>query len=153
METRKPRLTRSRTNRMLGGVCGGLGEYLRMDPTIIRLLFLVLIFGTEFGFLLYLLLWILVPEEGGERAGEGQEISGRVKSMGDDIQQAVSSPHPQAGVIIGAALIIVGAVMVLERLNILWLGWLDFDVLWPLILIAGGAAILYRQLRGEGGES
>jgi len=149
----KPRLTRSRTDRMLGGVCGGLGEYLRVDPTIIRLLFLVLIFGTEFGFLLYLLLWILVPEEGQAAAGEGQEFSGKVKSMGGDIQQAVSSPHPQAGLIIGAALIVIGGVMVLERLNILWLGWLDLDVLWPLILIAGGAAILWRQIKGEGGAS
>lgn len=147
------RLTRSRTNRMLGGVCGGLGEYLRIDPTIVRLLFLVLVFGTEFGFLLYLLLWILVPESGELPAGETQEFSGRIQAMGSDIQQAVSDPHPQTGLIIGAGLILVGGIMVLERLNILWLGWLDFDVLWPLILIAGGAAILFRQLRGQGGDA
>lgn len=55
------KLYRSETNRWLLGVCGGLGEYFDIDPTLIRVLFIVfaLVFGG--GFLLYLILWIIMP--------------------------------------------------------------------------------------------
>jgi phage shock protein C len=60
-ETR--RLYRSLSQRMIGGVCGGLGKYLAIDPTLIRLLFvLAALFGGH-GILLYLILLILVPVE------------------------------------------------------------------------------------------
>ncbi len=62
MNTR--RLHRSRTNRMIAGVCGGLGEYFNINPTLVRLLFvLLLIPGGVPGPLVYILLWILLPEE------------------------------------------------------------------------------------------
>ena len=147
------RLYRSKSDRMLGGVCGGLGVYLGIDPTIIRLLFVLLLFGSEFGFLLYLLLWIVVPEEGEVRPLRKGDVGGKVQAMGDDIQQAVTKPHPQAGLILGAGLIIIGGLMVLNRLDLQWLRWVDFDVLWPLLLIAGGIAILLRQVQGKGGGS
>ncbi|HEY4687774.1 MAG TPA: PspC domain-containing protein [Anaerolineae bacterium] len=57
------RLTRSKTDRRLGGVCGGLGQYFSVDPTLIRLVFvLAFVFGGT-GLLLYLILWIVIPEE------------------------------------------------------------------------------------------
>jgi phage shock protein PspC (stress-responsive transcriptional regulator) len=55
------RLYRSRTQRMLGGVCGGLAEYLDSDPTIIRLLWVIFGFVGA-GFLAYFFAWIIVPE-------------------------------------------------------------------------------------------
>ncbi len=57
------RLYRSRTDRMISGVCGGLGEYLNIDPTVVRLLFALslLIGGT--GLLVYVVMLIVVPEE------------------------------------------------------------------------------------------
>jgi phage shock protein C len=57
-------LTRSTSNRMLAGVCAGLGEYLGIDPTIIRLL-VVLAFFTGFGgiAIVYLIMAIIVPEQ------------------------------------------------------------------------------------------
>ena len=65
MTTESRRLYRSRTDRMIGGVCGGLGEYLAIDPTLIRVLFvLAALFGGH-GILLYLILLILVPVEPG----------------------------------------------------------------------------------------
>jgi len=57
------RLYRSRDNRMIGGVCGGLGEYLGIDPTVVRLIFVV---GSFLGMgslvLVYLVLLLVVPE-------------------------------------------------------------------------------------------
>ncbi len=60
-ETR--RLYRSRTNRKLAGVCGGLAQYFNTDPTLIRVLFVVLAVLGGPGLLIYLVLWIVVPEE------------------------------------------------------------------------------------------
>lgn len=57
------RLYRSRTERMLGGVCGGLGVYFTIDPTLIRVLFVVLALGSGAGLIAYLLLLIIVPIE------------------------------------------------------------------------------------------
>lgn len=56
------RLLRSNTNKVIGGVCGGLGEYFSIDPVIIRIILVLaaIFFGT--GILLYLILWIMMPE-------------------------------------------------------------------------------------------
>ncbi len=141
------RLYRSTSNRMIGGVAGGLGAYVNIDPIFVRLLFILLLFGSDFGFILYLLLWILIPEEGKAYGFKDDSFSDRVKSMGNDVQKAVSQPHPQSGLILGAGLIIIGGILFLDRLNLSWLNWMDFDILWPLILIAGGIVLLFRIRR------
>lgn len=55
------RLYRSQTDRMVAGVCGGLAKYFNVDPTIIRLVFLVLALAGGPGALLYAILWIITP--------------------------------------------------------------------------------------------
>lgn len=55
------RLYRIPSEGMLGGVCAGLGEYLAADPTIIRLIFVLLLLGGGSGFLIYLIMWLIVP--------------------------------------------------------------------------------------------
>lgn len=58
------RLYRSRNERVLGGICGGLGEYLDLDPVVIRLVWIALTlvsFGT--GILVYLIAWLAIPEQ------------------------------------------------------------------------------------------
>jgi phage shock protein C len=57
------KLYRSRTDRMVAGVCGGIAEYSNMDPTIVRVLMVVLVFVTGgFALLAYPILWMIVPE-------------------------------------------------------------------------------------------
>jgi phage shock protein C len=61
METK--RLFRSRRDKMIGGVCGGLASYFVMDPTVVRLIFVLLaLFGGP-GLILYIILWIITPVE------------------------------------------------------------------------------------------
>ena len=55
------RLYKSSTNRVLCGVCGGIGEYLNIDPTVIRLLCLLLICGWGSGILFYIVAAVLIP--------------------------------------------------------------------------------------------
>jgi phage shock protein C len=63
MAEEKKRLYRSRSERWLAGVCGGIGDYFDIDATVIRALFVLfaLVFGS--GLLFYLILWILIPLE------------------------------------------------------------------------------------------
>ncbi len=63
MATEVKRLYRSRDDRVIGGVCGGLGKYLAMDPTVVRLIFVLLALAGGPGLLAYLILLIVVPEE------------------------------------------------------------------------------------------
>jgi phage shock protein PspC (stress-responsive transcriptional regulator) len=61
---RTKRLYRSRTNRMLGGVAGGIAEYLDVDPTIVRLgLVVALVFGHLVTFVLYVAACLIIPEQ------------------------------------------------------------------------------------------
>ena len=57
------RLARSRTDYMVGGVSGGLGKYFNIDPTIVRLVFVLLAVSGGSGVLLYFILWIVMPRE------------------------------------------------------------------------------------------
>ena len=63
MSTDIRRLYRSREDRMIGGVCGGLGEYLGIDPTVVRLLFVIAAFIGGSAILVYLVMLLVVPEE------------------------------------------------------------------------------------------
>lgn len=57
------RLFRSKSNRMVAGVCGGIGEYFGIDPTVIRLLWVLFMFMGGSGILAYIVCWIVIPEE------------------------------------------------------------------------------------------
>ena len=57
------RLYRSQTEKMIGGVCGGLGEVLDVDPTIVRVVFVLLGLLGGHGILLYIILWLIMPRQ------------------------------------------------------------------------------------------
>jgi phage shock protein C len=57
------KLYRSRTDRKLAGVCGGLAQYFKLDATLIRVLFVLLTVLGGSGLLVYLAMWIIVPDE------------------------------------------------------------------------------------------
>lgn len=57
------RIYRSSTDKMVGGVCGGLGEYFEIDPTIIRIIWLVCVFVAGGGLFAYLLALIIIPSD------------------------------------------------------------------------------------------
>ena len=57
------RLYRSRADTMLGGVCAGLAKYFDLDPTVVRLIFVLLFLLAGHGLLIYLIMWLVVPPE------------------------------------------------------------------------------------------
>lgn len=57
------RLYRSSSERILGGVCGGIGKYFDIDPVIVRLIWALFVFASGFGLILYIIAWIIIPKE------------------------------------------------------------------------------------------
>ncbi len=81
------RLYRSQTERMIAGVCGGLAEYFDVDPVFMRLAFVLLAFLTGIGFLLYPLLWIIMPEEGSVLRPPREVVRENLDKMRDDAER------------------------------------------------------------------
>ena len=149
------KLYRSTSDSMLGGVCGGLGKYFNADPNLIRLIFVVLAVIPAFGVPIYLVLWLIVPEEGegakeplADRVRDGaDQIVDRAKRFGEEVRSTANSSNPAATFIIGLILIVLGVIFLLRNLGITWLNWIAFGTLWPALLILVGAAFLWRWLR------
>lgn len=70
------RLYRSENDVMLGGVCAGLGDYFDIDPTIVRLIFVVLFLSGSVGFWLYLVMWIVVPQASAAGSSTAHVVEG-----------------------------------------------------------------------------
>ncbi len=94
------RLYRSKTDKMIGGVCGGLGEYFGVDPTIVRIAAVVLGLANGVGIVAYVILWIIVPEEGAnpmyENWTSGSTPDGNVPAAPQEAAPAAPEGTPAA---------------------------------------------------------
>jgi phage shock protein C len=142
---------------MLGGVCAGLGAYLRIDPIFVRIFFVLLAFADGIGVIAYLILWLLLPNETDQ---EGQaldetvrenagELAEKARSLGSDFSSGFEGAHPQLPMIIGGSLVVLGFAFLVDNLNIAWLSWVRYEFLWPALLILAGAVLLFRRARGD----
>ncbi|MBW6440987.1 PspC domain-containing protein [Patescibacteria group bacterium] len=88
MSEKIKKLYRSRKNRILFGVCGGLGSYFKIDPNIFRILFIILTLMSGIGVILYVVLVLFIPTEGGKRIEEDKfaEVDEFKKRAGEKIQ-------------------------------------------------------------------
>jgi len=135
------RLLRSKTNRVYGGVCGGLGDYFGVDPTIIRILTVVLAFASGGGVVLvYFILWWVIPEAG----QENQSVADRANNAQAEIKQVVTGSNGyDRRAWVGVILIGVGVIALANTL----LPWRIFrwDFFWPVIIIMLGLLIVFRR--------
>lgn len=121
------RLYRSTSDKYIGGVCGGLAEYFGIDPAIVRVLFLLMLFAHGTGLLAYIILWIAV-----RRRPQGAELpsDNAIRSSG------------WWKYAVGIILIAVGTILLI---NENWY-WMDLDWLieryWPVFLILAGLALI-----------
>ena len=153
------RLYRSRTNRIIWGVCGGLADYFHIDPVIVRIIFVLLIFANLIGLIVYIILAIVVPLEGSRAPSQTETIKENVEDMkktatglGEELKSTFSR-EPKSReikessplVIFGIIILVVGIVLLLSSLNLFW--WLSWPYLWPLIIVAIGILIIIAALR------
>jgi phage shock protein C len=161
-------LYRSNKDRMIAGVCGGLAHYFKVDPVIVRLIFILCIFAGGLGIIAYIILAIVVPSENSqsiEPAGtireNIQDMKNTAETIGKDIHstftnsEKTSQPrsmvtvkeevHTRRGMLIfGAIILIVGIIALLSTLGSLnWGWWLNGSYLWPVILIAIGLLLIF----------
>lgn len=148
------KLYRNPNDQMIAGVCSGLGAYLGIDAVLVRLFFVLLTIGGGSGVLIYFLLWILIPypEQGQVASAEtiragAEEMAARAGTLGSDVRTSMRNSS-QASMIVGVALVLLGLVFLGQNFQIVWLRWLDAGVLWPLLLIVAGAAVIWRHTRG-----
>ncbi len=157
------RLYRSRSDRMLFGVCGGLAKYFGIDPTIIRIVFVLSIFLDGAGILAYIILAIVVPEEDKNPASTQdtirqnvEDIKHTAEEIGKDVQSAFTSANPVKDsdedkirrnrlVWLSLIIILIGVLLLLNNFNLIW--WLQWGKLWPVIVIAVGIVIIVSVFR------
>lgn len=138
-------LFRSRTDSVIGGIAGGLGKFFRTDSTIFRIIFvLVALFGGG-GILLYLILWIAIPIEPAysfNNLNNSDMENDRSKTESTD-QTPEQSRHfwqrkHDGNLLAGLALITLGAIFLVDR----FIPHVDFEDLWPIILLVAGIALI-----------
>ncbi|MDI6871260.1 MAG: PspC domain-containing protein [Bacillota bacterium] len=141
------RLYRSRDDRVIAGVCGGLAEYLKIDANLVRLVWALFSFPGAIGLPLYILAWILVPEAPGRwvQWHPAGDETGEAASAAQPGQAMAPASGEQRGRWAGAILLILGALFLLENL----LPWFHLGRLWPVALIVVGVALLVRGRRPE----
>lgn len=121
------RLYRSSTQRVVGGVCGGLGEYFAVDPVWFRIGFIVLAIGGGSGVLAYVVMWLALEPT----------PDGHVPSS--------AKPATLGGTaIVGLVLMMVGAIALVERVA----PWMD-EYIWPAVLLLGGLALAIGGLNRD----
>jgi len=147
---------------MIGGVCGGLAKYFDIDPTIVRIIAVLLIFANGVGILAYIIMAIVVPLEGSkvtepketvrENVGEmketaselGREIRSTFAGEEGKPEEVAKARHRRRN-LFGIILIVLGVIFLLGSFNLFW--WLHWGNLWPLILVAIGVLIILGARR------
>ena len=140
------RLYRSYRDSMIGGVCGGLGEYLNTDSLIFRVLFAVAVLVGGSGILAYIILWIVIPLEeipkisstNNKNMEDNKNSEMKTDAMEDQKKQQQRNDGNLWG---GFILIALGSIFLIDRF-VPHLGWGD---LWPLLLIVIGVILISKN--------
>ncbi len=139
------RLYRSRKNRVIAGVAGGLGEYFDIDPVFVRVIFVLATLAGASGLLAYIILWIVVPNE---KFGSQPKTP---TAEGETVMQEGTRNHDyryrkqHGGVLGGLVLIVLGGLFLADN----YLPHFSFSDTWPLILIAIGIGMIFNSVRRE----
>jgi len=148
----KPGLFRSTTDKVIGGVAGGIAKYFKSDPTIFRILFLLAAFFGGGGVLIYIILWIALPEDYSQNI-YGQNFSPN-EAKDDVVEQdpktdsKVDPPQyipnfqeksfDNGSLIAGLIMIVIGGIFLIVN----YIPRIYFADLWPLILVVAGIALI-----------
>ncbi len=148
-KTTVSKLNRPEKNRVIGGVCAGLGEFFQVDPSIVRLIFILFtVFGGS-GILLYLILWIIIPSDSSNSEITKENIKENVNDIKDRAQQfakdiKINTNNWNSRQLFGLVILVFGLLLLLGNF-----GFMNFNHLikfFPaVIVIIIGIAILKKS--------
>ncbi len=129
----RPRLRRDREHRWLAGVAAGIAGRFGLDPALVRLAFVVATAAGGAGVAIYALAWLVVP------AGDAAP------------RERVRSPRGRAAVevALGTGLLLLSVLLAFRGLGL----WFSDAIVWPVVLIATGGVLIWRQSLGDHGEA
>lgn len=147
------KLYRSRNNKVLAGVCGGIAEYFDVDPTIVRLVWIIFVFFGGTGVLAYIIAAVIVPEE--PVFSEYPEMGdGRIEAQLVDEDEEEEKPRPrmykhEAATeknkknrnMIGFILIALGILFFMRKLFY----WFDFAYIVPIFFVGAGLYFIFSR--------
>ena len=152
------RLYRKHSGRMISGVASGLAEYFDVDPTLVRLVFIIAALINGIGIFVYIVMSFIVPSEDREPIPEqvtGEEPVGMTNTPPEEKPASTAPPQPeprgewrhreQRHTWAGLILIALGVLFLAQNMGLLW--WWNWRIFWPAVLIGVGALLLTRQLR------
>ena len=145
-------LYKSQTNRVILGVCGGLGEYFDIDPTIIRLLFIIFTFAGGAAILIYLALAVIMPVREGE--AEPKLIEDGMKNAKEFVHSVFSNEEVTTESIqkrrntLAIAVFLIGLFALLNNEN-LFVN-VNFSLLWPTFIMVVGLALFAKKKLSQG---
>jgi phage shock protein C len=160
------RLYRSRDDRMLAGVAGGLAEIWDADPSLVRIVWALLVVVTGgLALLLYVVMAIVVPEGDAAPLDDAPPVDPRAPAAPSASDRRAARRAARvarraergdrgnsAGIVFGAILILIGGAFFVRE----WWPSIDFDVLWPLALVGLGVVVLvlgFTRDSGDGGAA
>jgi phage shock protein PspC (stress-responsive transcriptional regulator) len=162
------RIYRSKNDRIIAGICGGLAKYFDVDPAIVRIIFLLLFFFKGIGFLAYLIMWFVIPTDPNETRvfhapgaqNEPFEKTNQAKADEEEILDAEiieetttngksyghykSEKSKDNRYLVGVILIVIGGLFLLEK----FFPVISLDFIIPVILIGVGAYLLFYSQNG-----
>jgi signal transduction histidine kinase/phage shock protein PspC (stress-responsive transcriptional regulator) len=127
---RREPLRRDSAHRLVAGVCAGIGRHLRIDPLIVRIVFVAAATAGGVGIVLYGLAWVLVPVDDGVPDGRAAAWARRL-------------PHGRGAIEVaaGMGLVTLAFLLTMRAVGI----WFSDAIVWPVVLLAAGAGMLWRQ--------
>lgn len=137
------RLYRSRTDKVIGGVGGGLADYMNIDPVVVRILFVLLaIFGGS-GVLVYIILWIAIPEAPiGYQVFEEKKKDEVIIEEAENVKMEETSRKTNTSLVAGIILIAFGLILLMSQLVPMW----NFIQFWPLLLVVAGVLLIKPEI-------
>lgn len=151
--TQEKTLYRSFNNRKIAGVAGGLAEHFNIDPVIIRILFVLTALCGGGGLLIYIILWIVIPEssiltfatkssETADTTNSETTNNNSTSNMENQFEPKKEKRNRHGNLTGGLILITLGILFLVAR----FVPNIDFGDLWPVILIVVGITVLLRNI-------
>jgi phage shock protein C len=138
------KLYRSKENRIIFGVCGGLGEYFEVDPLIVRVLFVILSLINGVGIIAYLILAVVVPEDNKDKKakkGGVEEVQEKTQDLAEELK--TNSWLKNSKNIFGLVIVLIGINVLFEQVfQYSPFAWINWGIVWGLLIILIGSRII-----------